>query len=157
MVVRCDEVPARLCAPRRVCDTSGEGIHAPGTCESAMNDASLAGRRRRTTPRIDRDRGTGSRPAEEGSAAPVPQEAGRNQTADRLTLVRRESGDVYQRLDLVVGASFCDNNAAVRMADKDDRTLLSVDELRRRRHVALSVIVGFWTMRTLKPSAFNRS
>ena len=52
-----------------------------------------------------------------------------DQRGDGLALVRREGGDVDDGLHLLVRAGFADDDAAIGMADENDRAVL----LRRSR------------------------
>ena len=74
------------------------------------------------------------------------------QGADRLALVRREGGDVHERADPVVGAGLGDHDAAVGVADEDDRAVELVEDAggrcdviveRRRRVLDDAHVVAF--------------
>jgi hypothetical protein len=55
----------------------------------------------------------------------------------RLVLVRRERADVDQGRDVLAGACFGDDRAAVGVADEHDRPVLRVGDQARGRGVAL--------------------
>ena len=111
-------------------DGPGEGFDAPGHLRVGEERGLLGGQvaRRRTRRTCSRSRQQEAVDGRQDRGNGRARRGVGDEGADRLALVGGERGDVHERADPVMGSGLGDHDAAVGVADEDDRAVELVED-----------------------------